>query len=46
MSAGSPERFFEAYSERYMASDFTTSYQLLRQEPDGWRILSYTCHDE
>jgi ketosteroid isomerase-like protein len=26
--------------------DFTVSYQMLRQEPDGWRILSYTYHDE
>lgn len=26
--------------------DFTTSYQLLRQEQDGWRILSYTYHHE
>lgn len=26
--------------------DFTTSYQLLRDDPGGWRILSYTYHDE
>ncbi|MCA1703885.1 MAG: nuclear transport factor 2 family protein [Actinobacteria bacterium] len=26
--------------------DFTVSYQMLRQESDGWRILSYTYHDE
>lgn len=26
--------------------DFTTSYQMLREEPRGWRILSYTYHDE
>lgn len=26
--------------------DFTTSYQMLRQEPDSWRILSYTYHNE
>ena len=25
---------------------FTTSYQLLREPPGGWRILSYTYHDE
>lgn len=24
---------------------FGTSYQILRQEPAGWRILSYTYHD-
>ena len=26
--------------------DFGTSYQILREEPGGWRILSYTYHDE
>ncbi|MGH2800086.1 MAG: DUF6841 family protein [Thermoleophilaceae bacterium] len=26
--------------------EFTVSYQMLRQEPDGWRIFSYTYHDE
>jgi ketosteroid isomerase-like protein len=26
--------------------DFATSYQMLREEPGGWRILSYTYHDE
>jgi ketosteroid isomerase-like protein len=26
--------------------DFTTSYQLLRDEHGGWRILSYTYHDD
>ena len=25
--------------------DFTISYQLLRQERGGWRVLSYTYHD-
>jgi ketosteroid isomerase-like protein len=25
--------------------DFTVSYQMLRQEPDAWRILSYTYHE-
>jgi len=24
---------------------FGTSYQILRQEPPGWRIISYTYHD-
>ena len=24
--------------------DFTTSYQLLREERGGWRVLSYTYH--
>jgi ketosteroid isomerase-like protein len=26
--------------------DFATSYQMLREEPRGWRILSYTYHDD
>ena len=26
--------------------DFTTSYQMLREESGEWRILSYTYHDE
>jgi ketosteroid isomerase-like protein len=26
--------------------DFTTSYQMLRQESDGWRIISYTYHHD
>lgn len=26
--------------------DFATSYHMLRQEPGGWRILSYTNHDD
>ena len=26
--------------------DFATSYQMLRQEPGGWRLLSYTNHDD
>jgi ketosteroid isomerase-like protein len=26
--------------------DFATSYQMLREEPGEWRILSYTYHNE
>ncbi len=26
--------------------DFTTSYQMLREESGEWRVLSYTYHDE
>jgi ketosteroid isomerase-like protein len=26
--------------------DFTTSYQMLRQKSDGWRIISYTYHHD
>lgn len=26
--------------------DFTTSYHMLHQEPEGWRLLSYTNHDD
>jgi len=26
--------------------DFATSYHMLRQEPGGWQILSYTNHDD
>jgi hypothetical protein len=26
--------------------DFVTSYQMLREGPGGWLILSYTYHDE
>ena len=29
-----------------LVRDFATSYQILREEPGGWRILSYTYHDE
>lgn len=32
--------------DRGLLRDFTVSYQMLRQEPDGWRILSYTYHAE
>jgi ketosteroid isomerase-like protein len=32
--------------DRALLRDFTVSYQLLRQDPDGWRILSYTYHAE
>ena len=32
--------------EGTLLRDFTTSYQLLPHEHDGWRILSYTYHDE
>jgi ketosteroid isomerase-like protein len=32
--------------DRALLRDFTVSYQLLRHDPDGWRILSYTYHAE
>lgn len=32
--------------EGALLRDFTVSYQMLRQEFDGWRILSYTYHAE
>lgn len=32
--------------EGALLRDFTVSYQMLGQESDGWRILSYTYHDE
>ncbi len=29
-----------------LVRDFATSYHMLRGDPDGWRILSYTNHQE